>query len=540
MVLGILAAVLWTVNPLGLVLLSVPVAMSYAAYRERVESVKDRDDWRSLYEAGRFLAGPLGEADDFQPFVRTLETLLRAEAVELIVVDQHHVTVHGSSRKQSFTVIEGDPHAVERHVSVRPGIEPQIALIGGPDDVNGVIAVHRQEPLDDRDRALLDDLAAQIAIRLRNHRVFAETLEQARLADIIGHTSDGVFTVTPDGRIGAWNPAMERITGRDRDDAIGRSPAEVLGARCAEVLFDDLPAAEAEKQPVEALVDCSDGEPRCVILRSCSISDQERAARSRVVVVHDVTADLQAEQLKHDFVSLVSHELRTPLTPLKGFLRSLVDGVVDDSPEARREYYQIMLRQTERLERLIGDLLDVSQIETGNLLIDAQPVELGLLVLRQVAEYERQHPGRIVFHDPRSPLPVQADPVRVEQVLSNLISNALKYSPPDRPIDVRVTIDRDQAVVAVEDRGPGIAHADQERIFERFYRVDAAARSRVKGVGLGLFIAHSLAEAMGGRLGVTSRLGHGSTFSFALPLSGSAPSEDAVDADVAPVGAAAS
>jgi two-component system phosphate regulon sensor histidine kinase PhoR len=238
-----------------------------------------------------------------------------------------------------------------------------------------------------------------------------------------------------------------------------------------------------------------------------------------VVVAHDVTAEVQADQLKHDFVSLVSHELRTPLTPLKGFLRSLLDGVVEDAPEARYEYYRIMLRQTERLERLIADLLDVSQIESGNLLIEPQQIELGYLIRRQVNDYEQQHPSRILFHGAAAPLLVCADAMRVEQVVSNLISNALKYAPRETPIEVSVTAADGRAVVSVRDHGPGIAGPERERVFERFYRSDSATAGRTKGVGLGLFIARNLVEAMGGELGVSSKLGEGSTFAFALPLS---------------------
>ena len=521
MVLGILAAVAWSTSAAAIVLLAAPIALSFAAYRVRVASVKERNDWRRMYEAGTYLSGPLGKRPDFQPFARLLEDILQAEAVELIVVEDEQVTVHGSRHKHTFRVIEGDPSSVDTLVSVRVGSTPtpQIALIGDEEQMHGVIAVYREAPLDERDSALLDNLAGQIALRLRNHRLFGETLEQARLAQIIGHTADGIFTVAPDGTVASWNPAMELITGCHRDRAIGRLCEEVLGPRMAETIASLPIAPTGDAKASDSLVERPDGSLRWLRVRAQSIRDHEHAARSIVVVAHDVTAEVQAEQLKHDFVSLVSHELRTPLTPLKGFLRSLLDGIVEDAPEARQEYYQIMLRQTERLERLIGDLLDVSQIESGNLLIEPKQIELGYLVRRQVGDFERQHSDRVRFHGPGAPLLVYADAMRVEQVLSNLISNALKYSPRETAIEVSVGSADGKAVVAVQDRGPGITEAEQERIFERFYRSDKATAGRTNGVGLGLFIARNLIDAMSGELAVSSELGDGSTFAFTLPLS---------------------
>jgi two-component system, OmpR family, sensor histidine kinase VicK len=237
------------------------------------------------------------------------------------------------------------------------------------------------------------------------------------------------------------------------------------------------------------------------------------------VTARDVTAELEAEQMKRDFVATVSHELRTPLTPLKGLLQSLNKGLVEDSPQARHEYHAIMLRQTERLERLISDLLDVSSFDAGHLPMDAVPVEVGAVLEREIADAGQVTAFREVrFERPESPVWVVADPLRLGQIVTNLLSNAFKYSPEGAPVFVRLTTREDFALVSVQDRGEGIAIEDQDRVFERFYRVDTGLTQTAGGFGLGLFIARRLAEAMGGGLVLSSRPGEGSTFSVSMPL----------------------
>ena len=217
-------------------------------------------------------------------------------------------------------------------------------------------------------------------------------------------------------------------------------------------------------------------------------------------------------------MATVSHELRTPLTPLKGFLSALLQGTVEDSPKAREEYYRIMLNQTSRLERLITDLLEVSRIESGKPVVDARPVELTSLIAEHIAEHSGGEEARVVLRSPGDPVLVHADPFRVGQVVANLVSNALKYSPPQSPVEVSVIRDGEQAIISVRDQGEGIPLSEQDRVFDRFHRVDSGMTRRTGGTGLGLYIAKRLVEAMAGRLWLMSRPGEGSTFSFSLPL----------------------
>jgi PAS domain S-box-containing protein len=520
--LGVMGAILWATNPAGLPLLAFPMVLSYLAYRQWVRTVRERNRMRDLYEAGRALAAPLSAADDFRPFLVVLEQMLEAEAVELVVLEDDRITVHGSEGKRSFTP-EAEGNGVrsrlEAFVRVHKDLGPQIALIGGQEDANGVLAVYRREPLSPSERSVLETLASQISVLIQNHRLFAQTFQQAQLAEIVDHTSDGVFVISHEGRILSWNPAMERITGFTRKEVEGRVYQEVLagpaqGGGELVASFDRTGPGEA----CDSLLVTKVGERRWIRHTGTPIRDREGAPKACVVLAHDVTTEVQTEQMKKDFVAMVSHELRSPLTPLKGFLASLLQGTAEDSPEARHEYYRIMLRQADKLERLITDLLDVSQIDSGALLVETSPIELTRLVAEQTAEIAAQHPKRsITFIQPDTPILVNADGFRISQVLANLVSNAVKYSQGDAPVEVSALSVGAEGVVSVRDRGNGILLSDQDRVFDRFFRAENGSDRRTGGTGLGLYIARQLVEAMSGRLWLVSKPGEGSTFSFSMP-----------------------
>jgi PAS domain S-box-containing protein len=512
--LGILGALVWAAEPVALILMIAPVALAYVTYRRWVEGIKERDQMRNLYEAGCTLSAPLATAETFGDFLGLLEKLLPADQVELVVVDDSTVAVHTSAGIRHLTVDDAGADPLDAFVAVRGGIAPQIALVGDGEDVRGVLAVYRDEILTATERVLLDGFATQIAARLRDHRVYGKTLERARLSEIVSHTSDGVFTVDLEGRITTWNPAMHTLMGYSEEDAIGRRCEDVLGLGLIAVLADD-DAGNGGFGITTATT--RDGVQKELRLRTSTIRDDEGAPPARIVVVRDAGEEMKAEQIKRDFVSMVSHELRSPLTPLRGFLSSLVEGTVDDAPEKRQEYYRIMLRQAQRLERVVNDMLDVSLIEAGGLVVDLQPVSLDHVLSRMVKEFREQHPDRpIVLRDPDRSTIVFADPFRVEQVVLNLLSNAHKYTPAALPIRVSTMTCEGSVTIAVRDHGEGIAPEHREMIFDRFYRVQDGSASGQPGTGLGLYIAQTLVEAMSGRIWVDSELGAGTTFSFSL------------------------
>ncbi len=223
------------------------------------------------------------------------------------------------------------------------------------------------------------------------------------------------------------------------------------------------------------------------------------------------------DQLKTDFLATVAHEIRTPLTSIKGSL-SLLLHEEPATPETRREFLAMAHQNVERLLRLINNYFSLTRIETGQLVLNRQPVDLGSSIHNAMARIQGMAQERgiqILHHGPTGPVRVLADPEMLESVLVNLLDNAIKFSPERGVIQVRVEEAPREVTVRVADRGAGIPPGDLPRVFERFYRV-AAPGVRVTGSGLGLHICKAIIEEHGGRIWVESQVGQGSTFSFTL------------------------
>jgi PAS domain S-box-containing protein len=544
---GLLAALVWSSGPIGIPLLIAPMVLVFLAYRgwlhaqKEQEQQKERARMQTLYEAGKELSGPLELDYDFVPFLALVRKMFDASAVELVMAGDE-VRVFNSEIGLALHLPADESHPpFERFVSVRPGSTTYVASVGEAGR-SGVLAIHRQATLNDSETAIVDALASQVHVRSENERLFHETLDQrSHLSDVISNTSDGIFVVDANAQLLSWNPAMERITGIAREDAIGRSCEEILARRVVDEATGEatrVPVPLADIEGGDTLVTRPDGSERWIRCTSSQMPGREDAARASVIVARDVTSELETEQLKSDFVATVSHELRSPLTPLKGFIAALRDGLLDDSPEVRQEYYEIMWRGIGRLERLINDLLDVSRVEAGKLTMEPVPIELDPFVDNVVQEIRREHPERGVEVAPSgTQIVVFADAFRVSQVIANLLSNAFKYSPATAPVTVAVEATPDHAVISVHDEGDGIPAEDQPFVFDRFYRARSEGAPRSGGVGLGLFICRRLVEAMGGEIALRSGTGGGSTFSFTLPVAG-APAEGRSagdDAHVAPI-----
>ena len=238
-----------------------------------------------------------------------------------------------------------------------------------------------------------------------------------------------------------------------------------------------------------------------------------------VLVFHDLTRIKQLEATRKDFVANVSHELRTPLSLIQGYVETLLDGA-KDNPEVSTRFLETIERNTDRLRRLIEDLLAISELESGRLKLNLQPVLLPTVVHKVFDDFRtRAQEARLELRDQTSELTLHADPDRVEQVLSNLVDNAIKYGREGRGITVAARqVDGGLAEVFVRDEGPGIAPEPLSRLFERFYRVDKARSREQGGTGLGLSIVKHIVQSHGGKVWAESEVGHGATFFFTLPL----------------------
>jgi two-component system phosphate regulon sensor histidine kinase PhoR len=238
-----------------------------------------------------------------------------------------------------------------------------------------------------------------------------------------------------------------------------------------------------------------------------------------VLVLHDISELRRLERVRRDFVANVSHEFKTPLTAIQGFAETLLGGALEE-PQNSRRFLGIIRDHAARLARLTDDLLELSQAEAGRLELEMQPLSVSGLIeaCLDTTRLKGREKNLTLAADCPSDLPlVRGDQARLREALQNLLDNAVQYTPPGGRVTVRAARVDGQVSIAVTDTGIGIPQADQERIFERFYRVDAARSREVGGTGLGLSIAKHLVEAHGGRIRVESEVGRGSTFTLLLP-----------------------
>ncbi len=240
-----------------------------------------------------------------------------------------------------------------------------------------------------------------------------------------------------------------------------------------------------------------------------------------VLVFHDLSSLKKLERTREEFVANVRHELRTPLSMIKGYTETLLDGAQHD-PEVSRKFLQTIDRNAERLRLLIDDLLTISALESGRLKLHLQPVDLRALAQKVIADFRPRAAAKPVRLASSVPvLSVNADPDRLEQVLGNLVDNAIKYGRPEGSVSIGAKmLDDDLVEVSVTDDGPGIPPEALDRLFERFYRVDKGRSREQGGTGLGLAIVKHIVQSHGGKAWATSRLGHGSSFFFTVPMAG--------------------
>ncbi|HCF61626.1 MAG TPA: PAS domain-containing sensor histidine kinase, partial [Myxococcales bacterium] len=243
----------------------------------------------------------------------------------------------------------------------------------------------------------------------------------------------------------------------------------------------------------------------------------QNGARTVLLAFQDITGRAELDRLRSEFMSVASHELRTPLTPLslilQRALRRASRGELLESGTLER-----MQRQVRRLTELVGTLLDVSRLERGKLVIEPRTVDLAALSAQIVEDFQQQAPQRaITLTVHRGPTLVHADPMRIEQVLANLLDNAVRYTPEGSSVEVEITGGEESVRLEVIDHGMGLPHEVRERLFDRFFRGITDVTARLPGLGLGLYVAHQIVEQHGGTIDCKSEPGKGCTFVITLP-----------------------
>jgi PAS domain S-box-containing protein len=363
------------------------------------------------------------------------------------------------------------------------------------------------------DAQILEALASELALSLDSYRLFGEVIEErSRFRRIFHGSKEGICLLDDQGIVRAWNPALQTITGYDAEEMVGHPWWDKLVVRDRQqrrLVDKDLIAAEAGEE-LEVLT--RSGPARWVSVVADEVASTDETGW--VVLLRDVTAQHLAEEAKSDFVSTISHELRTPLTTIKGSLQVLERGASKLSPEAIDQMVDVLGRGADRLERLVMNLLFVSQLESDRVTIVPDQVDLNVVAGRRVRRFADD---RIRMEPNPSELVVRADKEKLRQTIDHLLDNALKYGG-SAPVVVKTALVNGYGRIIVSDQGPGIAHADQERIFERFVRLGDPLTREAQGAGVGLFIAKRSVEAMEGRIWVESAEGRGATFVVDLPL----------------------
>jgi two-component system phosphate regulon sensor histidine kinase PhoR len=350
----------------------------------------------------------------------------------------------------------------------------------------------------------------------RLDRTIRTLTEERNLSSaILGSMIEGVAVVNSSERLVFANPGFTAILGLDVPPQSGSALVEVV----------------RQTELIEAVREVLKGEPRVEAeivtgtLRQHFFAATVASVRAgdnsgAVIVLHDITELRKLERVRRDFVANVSHELKTPLTAIQGFAETLLAGAIDD-PQNRIRFLEIILEHSQRLARLTDDLLKLSKMDADRLELEIHRLSVPQFVescvetaQRPAAEKNLRISVNLQDHLPD----IAADRRRLAEVLQNLLDNAIQYTPPGGQIMVSASANNGEVEFNVTDTGIGIPQAEQPRIFERFYRVDAARSREVGGTGLGLAIAKHLVETHGGRIWVESEVGRGSQFHFTVPI----------------------
>jgi PAS domain S-box-containing protein len=409
---------------------------------------------------------------------------------------------------------EANPEVAEvlANVSVRGWI--CVPLRVGDRTLGALTLVAESERLlTQSDFEIAQQLSSRAAVAVENARLYRETERRADAALALAYVGDGVVLLDRTGRVRYWNAAAAAICGVGEREILGRRPAELLPAWDELAHYVELADAEAPERARPATVPFTTaGEERWLAVAGVAFDE------GSVYAIRDVSEERALERARNDFVATASHELRTPLAAVYGAARTLRRADLDLLPEQRETFLEIIEDETDRLTNIVAQLLLAGQLENGRLDVSAAECDLHELVESVLASARLRTPENVALRlVENGPAVALANEDKLRQVLVNLVDNAVKYSPDGGDVTVEVGQAGGRTRIAVQDRGLGIPASEQERIFEKFYRLDPAQTRGVGGSGLGLYISRELIAQMGGTLRVESAPGEGAQFVVELP-----------------------
>ncbi|GAB4456205.1 MAG: ATP-binding protein [Anaerolineales bacterium] len=392
--------------------------------------------------------------------------------------------------------------------------------------VIGVIFIFRNYPdlFTQNDRILLQSFADQAAIAVFNARLYGQvSFEKQRLDALLDSAADGILILHADLTIERVNDAFERMYGKTHDELAGLPHDEVIkwanepqGSTLKEAIANGWPLTPNATLYVEGDLAREFPSPLPVGITYAPLMSSDGILRNIFVSVRDITHFRTADEIKSTFISIVSHELRTPVALIKGYASTLRRDDARWDKATINESLAVIEEEADRLSKMIDDLLDASRLQAGGLSLNRADVSLPALASRVAQKFSTQTSRHAIITDFPENFPViLADEPRIEQVISNLVSNAIKYAPSGE-IRISGQVRPEQVIICVSDQGPGIEAKDLPHIFDRFYRSTKAVKN-TKGAGLGLYLARAIVEAHGGRIWADPKPDSGARICFSLP-----------------------
>jgi PAS domain S-box-containing protein len=444
-----------------------------------------------------------------------------------------HADINQRGEKQAVLALEELINKMKERLG--PGKDFDELLPDLPEEVfkNERISLLSRPELETKYRDLLLECSkTKDALNMSvSHQTVDLVAEKDILRITLYNTSDGVFAVDRNGHIVTFNKKMEELTGYSYEEVKEKKADEIVR------LFDDTVTLDSEKYnpTVENISEKNvysnnrvtlvtrNGVKKYVRMVSAVITENSDANIGSIVTLTDITKEIELENMKLDFVSIAAHELRTPLTSIRGYLDLLNSSVMSTLTEDAQKYLRKVIISADQLHILVENLLNVSRIEKGSLILNKKGENLEALVsyvISNFTEISKQAGVTVSYIKPQMELPeVFVDHTMISEVLSNLIDNGIKYNKPSGSIVITADIVDDKVMVHVKDTGVGIPTEAMPHIFKKFYRTSTSAlTSGRKGTGLGLFISKQIVELHGGQISVNSVPGEGTTFSFSLPI----------------------
>ncbi|WP_411954341.1 cell wall metabolism sensor histidine kinase WalK [Alkalibacillus sp. S2W] len=366
-----------------------------------------------------------------------------------------------------------------------------------------------------------EDEIGQLAVSFNElneqlHLAQATTEEERRkLSSVLSNMTDGVIATDDYGDIILMNEPASKLIGKEYVEVQGQPLLDVLG------LYDHVDHLDEIKELSSTIIDFSDENQELLLKANFSVfQDDEEEMNGFLTVLSDVTEEEKVERERREFVANVSHELRTPLTTMRSYLEALTDGNTWQDEQIAPKFLNVVQNESERMIRLVNDLLQLSKMDNKDYRLEKKRTEYIAFIDQIVDRFEiNLRSGLSIERDlPNKRYYVWMDSDKITQVLDNIISNAMKYSPEGGQIQVKVDVQKHHIVTKVTDEGVGIPDEKIDKIFDRFYRVDKARTRQLGGTGLGLAIAKEIIEAHDGTIRAESRENQGTTISFRLPL----------------------